>query len=192
MKILASGGTLILDDNYKKDTKKWTERNGIARQAQFTYTKTFDWHFCYCHIVDNCNILCHASPALEETLITKWWTQCVFTFLLAMAEVDLYLVLRILMKTDEKTATYWISAKNLIGYWSIILTQRWNKKQWKKPWCSATSTSTVAPHPMHANSKRGNGTWTTSQNTSKKVQNKWIQHSNLPPFHLQHWTLDVH
>ncbi len=71
MKIMASGGALISDNNCKKVTRKWSEQNGTARQAQFTYMKPFDWHFCYCHIVDDHNNSCHASPALEETLITK-------------------------------------------------------------------------------------------------------------------------
>ncbi len=92
MKFMVSGGTLILDNNCKKVTRKCTERNGTARQEKFTYMKPYDWHFCYCHIVDDHNNLCHASLALQEILITKHWNLRVFTFLLAITKVNLYLV----------------------------------------------------------------------------------------------------
>ncbi len=101
MKIMLSRGALILDDNCKKVMRKGTERNGTVRQVQFTYTKPFDWHFCYHHIVDDHYNLSHASPALEETLITKHWMLGVFT-----QSLNLYLVLSFFAKTDENTATY--------------------------------------------------------------------------------------
>ncbi len=69
MKIMATGGALVSDDNCKKVSRKWTDNDG-EKQAQFTYKKPFDWHFRYHHIVDDHNNLRHSSPALEETWIT--------------------------------------------------------------------------------------------------------------------------
>ncbi len=60
---------------------------------QFIYKKTFDWHFCYCHIADDHNNLQHSSPASGETWITTQLTICILTFLLAITEVNLYLVM---------------------------------------------------------------------------------------------------
>ncbi len=52
MKIVATGGTLISDESFKQVTRKWTDGDGAPKQANFQYTKPFDWHFCHHHIVD--------------------------------------------------------------------------------------------------------------------------------------------
>ena len=54
----------------------------------------YDWHFRYCHAVDDHINLCHATPAVEESWITKRWECRVFSFLLAVSEINAFLALR--------------------------------------------------------------------------------------------------
>jgi hypothetical protein len=78
MKIMATGGALSTDETCKIETRG-TGENRIS----FPYTKPFDWHFRYRHIVDDPNNFRHAWPSLETTWIAERWPICVFTFLLA-------------------------------------------------------------------------------------------------------------
>ncbi len=120
MKIMASGGGLISDDNCKTVRRKWNDRNGVAQQATFQYTRPFDWHFRYRHIVDDHNNLRHSSPALEETWITKRWPVRVFAFLLAITEVNLFLVMKFFVwtKGNVKNQTYLDFRRKLA--WELI------------------------------------------------------------------------
>ncbi len=94
MKIMATGGALNADESCKRVMRKWTDGGGVPMQENFQYTKPFDWHFCHCHIVHDHNNLWHSSPALEETWLTQSWAIYVFTFLLAITEVNLYLIMQ--------------------------------------------------------------------------------------------------
>ncbi len=63
-------------------------------EAGFQYTKPFDWNFHYHHILNNHDNLHHSSQAWEETWITMHWAVCLFTFLLAITRVNLYLIMQ--------------------------------------------------------------------------------------------------
>jgi hypothetical protein len=89
MKIMATGGALATDDTCK------TAHRGIDNdRTSFAYMKPYDWHFRYRHIVDDHNNLCHALPSLEATWVTDRWALRVFTFLLAITEVNCYLAFK--------------------------------------------------------------------------------------------------
>ena len=65
MHMMATGGALIADDTCKMATR------GMGRdKVHFRYTLPYDWHFCYCHAVDDHNNLCHSLPSLEDTWVT--------------------------------------------------------------------------------------------------------------------------
>ncbi|KAL3779274.1 hypothetical protein ACHAWO_009912 [Cyclotella atomus] len=86
---MATGGALATDDTCK------TAHCGIGNdRTSFTYTKPYDWHFCYRNIVDDHNNLRHALPSLEATWVTDRWALLVFTFLLAITEVNCYLAFK--------------------------------------------------------------------------------------------------
>eukprot|EP00804_Cyclotella_cryptica_P016494 CCRYP_004714-RA/>CCRYP_004714-RA protein AED:0.38 eAED:-0.33 QI:0/-1/0/1/-1/0/1/0/213 len=89
MKIMATGGVLEEDDTYRS-TFCCTDGQAV----HFKYKKPFDWHFCYRHAVDDHNNLRHALPSLEDTWITQRWEIWVFSFLLAITEVNVYLALK--------------------------------------------------------------------------------------------------
>jgi hypothetical protein len=60
----------------------------------FKYKCPFDWHFRYQHSIDNPNNLQHGLPSIEDSWITHRWEIRVFSFLLALSEVNAFLCLR--------------------------------------------------------------------------------------------------
>lgn len=86
-----------------RDVDWWDE---TKMQAKFQCKKTFDWNFHYCHIADDYNNFCHASPGLEETWIKAPWIVCALAFLLAMTEVNLYLVMGFFVWKRDKGKFY--------------------------------------------------------------------------------------
>ena len=87
MKIMATGGVLEEDDTCRK-----TFHNSGDTRTSFKYKKPFDWHFPCCQAVDDHNNLNHALTSFEDTWVTQRWGIRVFAFLLAMTEVNTYLV----------------------------------------------------------------------------------------------------
>ena len=65
MRMMATGGALMSDASCRKTTRRV---DGTI--AKFAYTLPFNWHFRYCHEVDDHNNLRHAVPSLEETWLT--------------------------------------------------------------------------------------------------------------------------
>eukprot|EP00804_Cyclotella_cryptica_P017498 CCRYP_006687-RA/>CCRYP_006687-RA protein AED:0.38 eAED:-0.33 QI:0/-1/0/1/-1/0/1/0/213 len=96
MKIMATGGVLEEDD-----TCRSTFRCTDSQAVHFKYKKPFDWHFRYRHAVDDHNNLRHALPSLEDTWITQRWEIRVFSFLLAITEVNVYLALKYFVWPSE-------------------------------------------------------------------------------------------
>ena len=74
---------------------------------RFVYKFPFDWHFRFRHAVDDHNNLCHALPLIEDTWLTQRWEVrvFVFTFILAVSEVNLFLVVRWFVYGNSKEAT---------------------------------------------------------------------------------------
>ena len=68
--------------------------NGAAKSKKFQYTKPFDWHFKYRHAVDDHNNLHHALPSIEDGWRTIRWENRVFSFVLAVCEINAYLFLQ--------------------------------------------------------------------------------------------------
>ena len=91
--MMATGGALLADENCKEATRSWME-NGVAKSKKFNYAKPFDWHFKYRHAVDDHNNLRHALPSIEDGWRTIRWENRVFSFVLAVSEINAYLFLR--------------------------------------------------------------------------------------------------
>ena len=103
MKLMATYGSLTYHCGEKENVRKV---NG--ERIEFKYTKPFSDHFRYRHAVDDHNNLRHSSPSLEDTWVTARWVNRVFSFLLAVTEVNLYLYLRYMIwrnKADEDIPT---------------------------------------------------------------------------------------
>ncbi len=142
MKIMASGGALILDNNCKTVTRKLADGNGRAKQTKFQYTRPFDWHFWYHHIVDNHNNLHHLSPALEETWITKRWAfHIYFLTFNNWSEPVPCIEIFCMDKRQGKNQT-WIFATNLLRNRLTMLFWSSRRQQWKRGGgCYATTTN---------------------------------------------------
>ncbi|KAL7549033.1 hypothetical protein ACHAWF_012294, partial [Thalassiosira exigua] len=99
MRIMATGGALISDETCK------TAYRGLGDdRVEFQYTRPYDWHFRYRHAVDDHNNLRHSIPSLEDTWVTQRWPIRVFTFLLAITEVNVYLTLKWFVFIGDLTA----------------------------------------------------------------------------------------
>ena len=89
MKIMSTYGALTVKEN-KKESKR-IYFNGRERvEKTFKYTQPFSNHFAFWHAVDDHNNLRHLTPSIEETWVTHRWPCCVFSFLLAIAEVNIF------------------------------------------------------------------------------------------------------
>jgi hypothetical protein len=100
MKLMATGGVLQSDDMCRE-----TYRGAGADRISFRYTKPGDWHFRYRHAVDDHNNLRHSLPSLEDSWTTTRWEIRVFTFLLALTEVNIYLAMRYFVWTSDEAMT---------------------------------------------------------------------------------------
>jgi hypothetical protein len=87
MKLMATYGALRLV--YEGATQQSvTHRSGIQENVSFKYTEPFFNHFKLQHQVDNHNNNRYSPISLEEGINTKDWKIRVFTFILAVIEVN--------------------------------------------------------------------------------------------------------
>jgi len=93
MRMMAMGGALAVYETCKEALRKWME-GGIEVVCRFRYACPFDWHFRYRHAVDDHNNLHHALPSVEDSWVTHRWEIRVFSFVLAISEVNAFLALR--------------------------------------------------------------------------------------------------
>ena len=91
MTIMATGGRLLSDESCKSTVRRWLE-DGVETVKNFAYALPFDWHFRYRHAVDDHNNLRHALPSIEDTWRTIRWVLRVFSFVLAISEVNAFLI----------------------------------------------------------------------------------------------------
>ena len=122
MRIMATGGALLADNTCKAAFRG----EGTARMS-FKYTKPFDWHFRYPQAVDDHNNLRHALPSLEDTWRTQRWEICVFTFLLVVTEVNVYLTVRYFVWSEEEMMTLVEFPRQLA--WALIKNPEWVGEQ---------------------------------------------------------------
>ena len=92
MRMMATGGPLSALESCKETVRKWVEA-GVEVVHRFRYACPFDWQFRYRHAVDNHNNLCHGLPLIEDSWITQRWEIWVFSFILAISEVNAFLAL---------------------------------------------------------------------------------------------------
>ena len=124
----------------------------------FPYTKPFDWHFRYRHIVDDHNNFRHALPNLETTWITERWPIRVFTFLLAITEVNCYLAFRYFVWRGEDVPTLVQFRRDLA--WAFIKNPLLEETEERpfEPDTHHVGTHDIMSAPNHASNYR-NRTW---------------------------------
>jgi len=78
-------------DNGKQSSRKWNA-NGVTHETTFKYPEVVDNHYKYRHLVDDHNAKRHQPISLEKIWATARWACRVFAFLLAITEVNIFLV----------------------------------------------------------------------------------------------------
>ena len=117
MKIMSTYGGLLVNDNQKESVRRY-KVDGEEEECRFQYTMPFSNHFDYRHIVDDHNAVRHQVPSLEQTWRTHRWPVRVFSFLLALTEVNCYLVFRFFV-WDDKDKIDFMSFRSKLA-WSLI------------------------------------------------------------------------
>ena len=105
MKLMSTYGNLTELPNQKNTWRWYKGSNGTpATVKQFKYTEPFANHYLYRHCVDH-NNLRHSVPSIEGTIKTHCWENRVFSFLLAISEVNAYLAMKEFVWEDKKILT---------------------------------------------------------------------------------------
>jgi hypothetical protein len=87
MKLMATYGALRLV-NEGATQRSVTRQSGIRENVNFNYTEPIFNHFKFRHQVDDHNNNRHSPISVEESVNTKDWRIRVFTFILAVVEVN--------------------------------------------------------------------------------------------------------
>jgi Transposase IS4 len=87
MKLMATYGALRAVEEGMTQ-RSVSSRNGERQTFTFMYTEPFFNHFQFRHQVDDHNNLRHSPISLEESISTKDWRIRVFSFVLALVEVN--------------------------------------------------------------------------------------------------------
>ena len=90
MKIMSTYGGLIVKDG-ERDSVRSSDGGG---QVTFKYTEVFSNHFKFRHAVDDHNNLRQGVLSFEETWATHRWAIRIFSFILAVVEVNVFLAFR--------------------------------------------------------------------------------------------------
>jgi hypothetical protein len=93
MKMMSCSGPLQSDENCKEAKRTWIE-DGVEVARRFCYPCPVDWHFKFRHAVDDHNNLRHTLPSIEDSRRTMLWEVQVFSFILAVCEVNALLAMR--------------------------------------------------------------------------------------------------
>ena len=94
MKMMATGGPLISNESCQEQ-KCWFKEDGAEVECTFQFSLPYDWNYKYRHNIDDHNNVRHSLPLVEGTIITTRWEMRVFSFLLAVFEVNAFLTYRV-------------------------------------------------------------------------------------------------
>ena len=75
----------------KETCCEWVDSDRTKKTTKFNYPEVVGNHFLYRHSVDDHNNKQHSPISLEVVWGTKYWPNCVFSFLLAVTEVNVNL-----------------------------------------------------------------------------------------------------
>ena len=107
----------------------------LCHETHFLYPEVISNHFRFCHSVDNHNVQRHAPISLEYIWATKWWPHCVFSFFLAVTEVNVSLAESYFITNDapkRQLEFQMLLAKALINN-KYILDEKLKLTLWRIP-----------------------------------------------------------
>ena len=102
MKIMGTYGELTVPEGQRVSVRRIEKVDGTSENIKFQYNVPFAYHFDKRYIVDDHNGLRHMYPSLEQIWVTERWATRVFTFLIALCEVNTYLAFRYYIWTQDK------------------------------------------------------------------------------------------
>ena len=118
MKIMSTYGGLLENDWQPESARTYKDLAGKTQNVSFRYKIPFSNHFDYRHVVDDHNNLRHQVPSLEQTWTTHRWAIRVFSFLLAVTEVNCYLAFRYFVWDEERRMDF-MAFRSKLG-WALI------------------------------------------------------------------------
>jgi hypothetical protein len=154
MKMMAMGGPLIANESCKPQRWRFTE-DGVEVLRTFQFPLPYDSHYKYRHAVNNHNNLHHSLPLVEGTIMTISWEMHVFSFLLAVSEVNAFLRYRFFCKSDSVPTLQEFCRKLA---WQLIK-NRWIMEQNVSKQQEACAIHQLVKAPPHA---------------TKYVQGRWV------------------
>ena len=153
MKMMATGGPLIANETCKDQKRRFVE-NGVEVSRTFKFPLPYDWHYKYRHAIDDHNNLRHSLPSIEGTIITTRWELRVFSFLLAISEVNAFLTYRFFCKPETIPTLQEFRHKLA---WQLIK-NRWVTEQDEVEQQEACAVHQLMKAPPHAK-KYARGRW---------------------------------
>lgn len=90
MKMMSIYGDRETADKQETTRRYFINNDRKMERREFNYTTVFANHFRYRHAIDDTNNQRHNTPSFEETWKTIWWANRVFSFLIALTEVNAY------------------------------------------------------------------------------------------------------
>ena len=161
---MATNGALQSIDDEGATQRSVTCRNRIRENVSFKYTEPFFNHFKFRHQEDDHNSNRHSLISLEESINTKDWKIRVFTFILAVVEVNSRLLAyQLFTKSDSLSHLQFrrMLAKELMDF-LFVVSNRDKKKR------SRRSIDAVAPI-CGVLEWNGSPSQVSTQNTSAKL-----------------------
>ena len=130
MKIMSTYGGLIEND-WQKESVQTYKDSGKTKNVTFKYKILFSNNFDYRHVVDDHNNVGHQVPSLEQTWTTHRWPVRVFSFLLAVSEVNCYPAHRCFVWDEEHKMGFMAFRSKLA--WALINNDfRKNENHWRQ------------------------------------------------------------
>jgi hypothetical protein len=155
MKLMATYGALRSVDEGATQ-RSVTRRSGIRENVSFKYTEPFFNHFKFRHQVDDHNNNRHSPISLEESINTKDWKIRVFTFILAVVEVNARLAYQFFTKSDSPLSQLQfrrLLAKELMDFSFVV--NRDNRKRKRRSIEAVAPICGVETAPVYATSWNG-------------------------------------
>ena len=146
---MSTYGGLTVKDGHRV-SKRVFQKDGETQEKTFQYTEPFSNHFDFRHIVDDHNHIRHMFPSIEEIWTTHRWATRVFTFLLAISEVNTYLAFRFFI-WQGKERLDWMDFRSkfawaLIDNPYLVPESSDNKSRTRKRKATAHSLVSAPPH----------------------------------------------
>ena len=103
MKIMSTYGGLVEPPNQPESKRIFKNTSGERVTVNFEYKEPFANHFNFRHAVDDHNNLRHGLPSIETSIVTNSWPIRVFSFFLAITEVNIFRAFSYFVWTDRKS-----------------------------------------------------------------------------------------